>query len=96
MIANRGVMYMLQTYRGYFQDGRFISPELVTIPDNVEVHITIVGSDQPPIKTRAQRQNEALKRFFANIDAIKDEPITDEDMADFERNRVNFKRELDV
>ena len=87
---------MYTTYRGYFQNGRFISPEIVTIPDNIEVHITIIGEELPLVKTKAQRQNEALKRLFTEIDSIEDEPITNEDLADFARNRVNFKRDLNL
>ena len=80
---------MLQTYQGYFREGRFISPELAAIPNDVKVYVTIIDSVMPPVKIN---QNEKLKRFFMAIDAIDDEPITDEDLADFSRNRVNFKR----
>ncbi len=34
---------MIQTYRGYFQNGRFISLENISIPENVEVLITITN-----------------------------------------------------
>ena len=87
---------MYTTYRGYFQNGRFVSPELVTIPDNIEVHVTIIGDEISLVKTKAQRQNEALKRFFAAVDSIEDEPITDDDIAVLENNRVNFRKELDL
>jgi len=90
---------MYTTYRGYFKDGRFISSELIAIPENVEVYITIINdisNEIFPVKTKAQRQNEALKRFFTAIDAIADEPITDEDIAVLENNRVNFRRELGI
>jgi len=49
-----------------------------------------------PEKTVAQRQREAFERFFTAIDAIDDEPITDEDLNKFTLNRVNFIRELDL
>jgi len=87
---------MYTTYRGYFQNGRFVSPELVTIPDNIEVQVTIIGDEISLVKTKAQRQNEALKRFFAAVDSIEDEPITDDDIAVLENNRVNFRKELDL
>ena len=87
---------MLQTYQGYFREGRFISPELAIIPNDVKVHVTIIGDISSPIKTLAQKQNEGLKRFFATIDAINDEPITDDDLVDFEKNRVKFNREFSL
>ena len=87
---------MLQTYQGYFREGRFISPELAVIPDDVEVHVTIIGDVMPPVKTLAQKQNEGLKHFFAAIDAIDNEPITDEDLAGFGEKRVKFSREFDL
>ena len=49
-----------------------------------------------PEKTVAQKQHEAFERFFTAIDAIDDEPITDEDLDNFAKNRVNFIRKLDL
>jgi hypothetical protein len=49
-----------------------------------------------PEKTIAQKQHEAFARFFAAFDAIHGEPITDEDLDNFARNRVNFIRKLDL
>ena len=34
---------MFPTYQGYFRDGRFISPEIDSIPDGVMVFVTVVG-----------------------------------------------------
>jgi len=69
---------MYTTYRGYFENGRFISPELTTIPNNIEVHVTIIGGEVSPVKTKAQQQNEALKRFSAAMKEIDDEPLDEE------------------
>jgi hypothetical protein len=63
-------MNMLRTYQGYFKEGRFISPDQVSIPDNVTVHITIVGGNMPQIKTKAQLQNEALRQFSSAMREI--------------------------
>jgi len=57
---------------------------------------SIANKAPSAVNPEAQRQAEALDRFFEAIDAIEDEPITDEDIAMLERNRVNFRRELDV
>jgi hypothetical protein len=41
-----------------------------------------------------QQQRDALERFFASVDAIDDEPITDEDIADLDNRRISFKKDL--
>ena len=77
---------MPQTYQGYFQEGRFVSSDMISIPENTRVYITVVG-DEPDTP---QRQHEALKRFFASIDAIDGEPLSDDDFADLEKMRVKL------
>ena len=83
---------MVQTYQGYFQKGRFISQEITTIPDNVEVYVMITGRQYVPPKTKAQRQLQAFEQFVSAINAIDDEPLTDEDFAELENNRSRFGR----
>jgi hypothetical protein len=85
---------MMQTYQGYFQKGRFISPELVEIPDNIEVFVMVTGRELPQPKTKAQKQLEAFDKFVSAIRSIKDEPLTDDDFAELENNRANFNREV--
>jgi len=87
---------MLQTYQGYFQNGRFISPELANVPENVEVYIMVTGKEFELPKTKAQQQLEAFDKFVAGIKTIDDEPLTDEDFSLLENNRVSFARELDL
>ena len=89
---------MLQTYQGFFQEGRFVSPEAVVIPENTRVLITVVGNELPPfdIASRSQKQLEAMERFISAVNAIDNEPLTDEDFSELESNRVNFTREIDL
>ena len=87
---------MYQAYKGHFKSGRFVAAEPVSIPDNTEVYVMVVGEDIPSIKTKSQRDQEAMDEFLAAIRAVDDEPITDEMIADLERNRVNIGRELDL
>ena len=87
---------MLQTYQGYFQNGQFMSPELVRIPDNVEVYVTVTGRECHFPKTKARRQLEAFDKFVSAIRSIDDEPLTDEDFAELENNRANFCREIAI
>ena len=49
-----------------------------------------------PSISRSQQQLQAMKRFVANVQAIEDEPITDEDLADLEKNRASFNRRIDL
>ena len=86
---------MYTTYKGYFQNGRFVSPELAAIPDNIEVHVTIIGDETQIVddKTMAQRQNEALKQLVSTLKEIDDEPF---DESIILNNRFNIKRELDL
>ena len=86
-------MEMVQTYQGYFQEGRFISQEIATIPDNMEVYVMITGREHLPLKTKAQLQLEAFDRFVSSIKSIDDEPLTDKDFAELENNRASFNRE---
>jgi len=85
---------MVQTYQGYFQNGRFISPELIAIPDNIEVYVMITGKELPPPKTKSQRQLEAFDKFVSAVRSIGDESLTEEDFAELENNRANFNREV--
>jgi acyl dehydratase len=89
-------MKMFTTYKGYFKNGRFISSEPVTIPDDIEVHVTVI-SDNPIDETTAQRQYEAMKELIEEMDNEdgNGEEITDEDIALLERSRINFRRILE-
>ena len=86
---------MYQAYPGQIKGGQPVFSDDVTLPEDANI-IIMVLSEPASAKIKNVRQNEALKRFFAAIDAIEDEPITDEDLAYFERNRINLSRELGV
>jgi hypothetical protein len=85
-----------QTYQGYFQDGRFVSPDSVSIPDNSLVMVTVVDDQLPVFKTRGQQQVEALDQFILSIKAIDNEPLTEDDYAALENNRANLSREISL
>ena len=86
---------MYQAYPGQIKDGRPVFSEDVTLPEDANIIITVLN-EPTSAKIKNGRQNDALKRFFSAIDAIEDEPITDEDLAYFERNRINLSRACDV
>ena len=87
---------MVQTYQGYFKKGRFVSQEIAAIPENVEVYVMITGKKYKPQKTTTQRQLQAFNQFVSAINAIDDEPLTDEDFTELENNRANFNREVAI
>lgn len=55
-------------------------------------HFRHAGAD----RYSPQKQHEALKQFFASVDARNDEPLTDDDFSVLENSRVNFKRKIDL
>jgi hypothetical protein len=68
MIAGEELKTMeIQAYQGYFQNGRFISPEQAAIPENVEVYIMVTGRGlslerpEPPVKKAGE--NEIAERM---------------------------------
>jgi len=40
-------MVQVKSYQGFFRKGQFMSPQAVTLPENVEVFITITGRTIP-------------------------------------------------
>jgi hypothetical protein len=89
---------MVQTYQGYFlEDGRLMtngSPIRLPIRRRVIVNILEDEMGETKVQSKAEKQNQSLKQFFAAIDAVEGEPITDNDLADFEKNRVCFRKEF--
>jgi hypothetical protein len=68
----------------------------VVLPENTNILITVlneVTSDRS--KTKAQEQNEALKRLSAGLKSIKDEPL-DAEFDAIMSQRVTITRNLDV
>ena len=96
-------------YQGRYKDGAIILPEQekALIPENANIIIAILNDDmvlrtKPNIKISeknadisiAEKQHEAFKKFITAIDLIDDEPITDENITDFNRKHINFRKEF--
>ena len=66
----------IHTYKGYFQNGLFVPSEPISIPENTPVYVVV---DEEPVFDNFQPRkpiNEkvaAIRKIFADIDAIKDE-----------------------
>ena len=50
---------MIKTFQGHFQEGRFISPQIATIPEYVEV--LIVVTNNPITKVNLQQPQKTIK-----------------------------------
>jgi hypothetical protein len=91
-------MKMLQAYQGYFDNGRFVSPEAAAIPDRARVIVTLLGDEIiPAVKTRAQQQLDAVKAFISDTSG-KDE-LSAEDYTELESGKYRFDmsgRKLDL
>jgi len=84
---------MLRTYKGRYENGKFILPEIEKeiIPDNVNIIVTIL-EDEPK---QIDRLN-IIEKIFADAQKIENE-LTDEEWAEFEklRSQTNFSREVE-
>ena len=85
---------------GTYRDGQILLDTPYPVIDESRVQVIFLNKETNnsilPEKTVAQIQHEAFERFFTTIDAIDDEPITDEDLAMLACNRVSFIRKLDL
>ena len=87
---------MLSTYTGRVLNGNPVLSEGVVLPENASFIITILdGFPSAKAKTKAQEQNEALKRLAAELKAIDDEPF-DREFDEMAKHRFNIARDLDV
>ena len=95
-----------QAYKGHFQNGRFVSPEAASIPDNSVVYVMVVDDDPRSFSVKAQEQIpktadklSAIKEIFADALAAESE-LTDsdwEEMANL-RSQTNagFARKIEL
>jgi len=88
---------MLQTYEGKLIDGRIVFPNDVLMPneDGIRVIVTFDFQSTKAV-TREERQLEALKTFITNNEKITNEPITENELLDFDNNRIEFRKEMDL
>jgi hypothetical protein len=84
-------MAMVQTYQGYFQEGRFVSPNTRSIPENVEVYVLVTDKTISAPKTKAQEQREAFESFFQAVSNA--EPLRD-DFDEIISQGIHVKGEL--
>jgi len=72
---------VLQTYEGYFENGRFHQTgQAVRIAGRRRAFVTIL--DEPALDDETVRRLAALDKFFADIDA------SNEEVPDFERVKL--------
>ncbi len=81
---------MLQAYKAYYEGGRVIPRGNPFIPEGSELIITVMDA---PIKSRAERQREAFKRF---MDAMDTTPPLPAEFDEILAQRVNITREVEL
>lgn len=71
-------MAQIQAHQGYIEaDGRLVFSDVrIRTPKNIKV--TVLWEESPIIKTKPQRQKEALEKMLASLDEITDEPLDNE------------------
>jgi len=77
----------VEAYEGYFENGRFIPKERVTLPERSEAVLVIAGIPQKP-KPKNDDIGTWLEEFHRMTASIKGEKLRDEDFP-----RMNFGRE---
>lgn len=81
---------MLQAYKAYYEGGRIIPRGNPVIPEGSELIITVMDT---PAKSRAERQQEAFKRF---MDAMDNTPPLPAEFDEILARRVNITREVEL
>ena len=77
-------MEMMRAYQGYFQNGRFMALEAVTIPDNVEVYVMVTDREIPTESTTEKltpAQRTVAEDFLKALQLLRDGGFTEEDEA---------------
>jgi len=82
---------MLQTLQGYFQEGRFVSPQSASIPENVEVFVVVTEKTIQAQQTKVQQQRTAFNEFMESISGA--DPLGNE-FDEIINQGINLQREL--
>jgi len=82
----------MNALRGYTENGRVIPIGNHTMPDGIQVIITVL--DDAPEQVHASEQQRAFEEFQKGLSAC--EPLPEEFFDELLNNRVNIARELDV
>ena len=62
---------MVQTFQGYFKEGRFISHQTEEIPEFVEVYIVVTSKPIPLAYSGVKQKNQEIENF------VRFDPITE-------------------
>ena len=92
-------MVQVQSYQGFFKDGRFMSPQAVKIPENVEVFVTITGREIPFME-QIDKQNDEQSTIMSVLASLPNrDDFTQEDLDAFAKlesgvYKLNFPQRL--
>ena len=85
-------MAQVQAYQGYFKNGQFISSQIVKLPENVEVFITVTDRAMPQdvISKEAQKkiltnEQQAAFEFLKSIEKVNKKDFDEETLESFKK-----------
>jgi hypothetical protein len=81
---------MLQAYKAYYEGGRVVPRGNPLIPEGSELIIIVMDTPQ---KSRAERQQEAFRRF---MDGMNSAPPLPDEFDEIIAQRVNITREVEL
>ena len=85
-------MVQVQSYRGYFKDGQFMSPFATKLPENVEVVVTVIGD--PVLNNKSEQ--EAVRKFLVATKRINEEGFCAQTLESFEMwDRGEFRLDFE-
>jgi len=65
---------MMRTYEGYFRNGRFVSDEMIEIPENEKVYLMITGEQIQLPKTKKNKSNTG-KRPISELKGLLENKV---------------------
>ena len=66
---------MVQTFQGYFQEGRFVSPQAASIPECVEVYVVVTNKAVSAEQAESQKKRQTFVEFTQDAKTRKSDLI---------------------
>ena len=88
----------LLTYKGYLENGRFITKEknLDKIPHKINVMVTLLEDHIESEDLLVAKQHEALEEFFSKINDVGDEELDENFYNEIKKARLNITRDISL
>lgn len=79
------------SFQGYFESGKFVSLDNISIPENKRAIVTILDEVVP--QKRESHNAKAWREFFTDLEGCNELPAEFDEVVS---KRVNFTREIDL